>query len=152
MRIHLLLFAVVAPLVQGETVFKCVDTAGKVTFTQQACPEQSNLSDVVSAHNQRPSADGEAAKMAEKPMPSGIVKKPAGNWNDPPQPVPAKEPATQEKQNDRACAGCAKSKPVDFDQQPCVKVVDKLVSRSYLDKNGNRVGSAETVKVVVPCR
>lgn len=150
MRLVVLLAFTFSMPLTAETVFKCVDASGNVTFTQQACPEHSNLYDVVGAHNQRPSAEGESAKMAEKRQPSGTRQQTAGNWNDSAPPAP--EPAPQEKQNSRACAGCEKSKPIDNSQQPCVKVVDKLVNRSYVDKNGNRVGSAESVKVVVPCR
>ncbi|MBW6128688.1 DUF4124 domain-containing protein, partial [Pseudomonas aeruginosa] len=35
--------------VHAATVFKCVGPDGKVTFTQQNCPENQSLDDVVSA-------------------------------------------------------------------------------------------------------
>ncbi|MDO1593782.1 DUF4124 domain-containing protein [Pseudomonas aeruginosa] len=37
--------------VHAATVFKCVGPDGKVTFTQQNCPENQSLDDVVSATN-----------------------------------------------------------------------------------------------------
>lgn len=49
---------------QAATVFKCVDAAGKTTFTQQNCPENHSLEDVVRARNPTISGSGPAARMA----------------------------------------------------------------------------------------
>ncbi|HBP6255347.1 TPA: DUF4124 domain-containing protein [Pseudomonas aeruginosa] len=57
--------------VHAATVFKCVGPDGKVTFTQQNCPENQSLDDVVSATNQRPSGSGASAVMAKPKQPSG---------------------------------------------------------------------------------
>ncbi|WP_367400459.1 DUF4124 domain-containing protein [Pseudomonas sp. MM227] len=47
-----LLCAITATAASGQTVFKCVDAAGKITFTANAnCPSHHALDDVVSARN-----------------------------------------------------------------------------------------------------
>ena len=57
------LAALFCGLVQAATVFKCVDASGKVTFTQnQNCPDQTNQTAVVRAHNPEPT--GEIVQMA----------------------------------------------------------------------------------------
>jgi hypothetical protein len=66
---HKALIALAAVLLssqlQAATVFKCVDAAGKVTFTQnQNCPDSHSLDDVVSAHNPTISGSGPASVMA----------------------------------------------------------------------------------------
>lgn len=48
----------------AATIFRCVDASGKVTFTQQNCPDQHGLDAVVSAYNQPPSGSSEPVKMA----------------------------------------------------------------------------------------
>jgi hypothetical protein len=54
-----------APDAYAQTVFKCVDAAGKVTFTANAnCPSNNALEDVVSAHNPTISRTGEETLMA----------------------------------------------------------------------------------------
>ncbi|MGP0174186.1 DUF4124 domain-containing protein [Pseudomonas sp. NCHU5208] len=53
------------PAAQAATVFKCVDAKGKVTFTQQNCPDNHALDDVVSAHNQTPSGSSAPTRMAQ---------------------------------------------------------------------------------------
>src|SRR5690606_39109119 len=59
------LLAAAMPAAQAATVFKCVHAQGKVTFTQQNCPENHALDDVVSARNQAPSGTSAPTKMAE---------------------------------------------------------------------------------------
>ena len=55
---------------QAETVYKCVDAHGKVTFTQQACPNSGNSAGVeLNVQNSRPSGEGESAVMAQPPQP-----------------------------------------------------------------------------------
>ncbi|MFK1154489.1 DUF4124 domain-containing protein [Pseudomonas aeruginosa] len=54
---------------QAATVFKCVGPDGTVTFTQQNCPANQALDDIVSATNQRPSGTSAPAVMA-KPKPA----------------------------------------------------------------------------------
>lgn len=50
----------------AATIFKCVDEAGKVTFTKNAnCPRNSGLDDVISAHNAAPSGSSAPVQMAE---------------------------------------------------------------------------------------
>lgn len=59
------LLAGAMPAAQAATVFKCVDAKGKVTFTQQNCPDNHALDDVISARNQAPSGSSAPTKMAE---------------------------------------------------------------------------------------
>ncbi len=49
----------------AASVFKCVDAKDKVTFTQQNCPDNHALDDVVSARNQAPSGTSAPSRMAE---------------------------------------------------------------------------------------
>lgn len=65
----------------AATIFKCVDEAGKVTFTKSAnCPRNSGLDDVISAHNAAPSGSSAPVQMATPtaqqyaPRPSGANK------------------------------------------------------------------------------
>ncbi len=55
----------------AATIFKCVDEAGKVTFTKNAnCPRNSGLEDVVRAHNAAPSGSSAPVQMATPAAPS----------------------------------------------------------------------------------
>lgn len=143
----LLAFTVSIPLA-AETVFKCVDESGKVTFTQYACPSHTSPSGSVEANNQQPSAEGETARMAAQRAP-GIRKQSAGNWNDaPPEPARPKiqsEPRVRAWDSDRTA-----SQPQN--QQPCMKTIDMPVRSSRVNADGSRTGTAGTVKVMAPCR
>jgi hypothetical protein len=58
-------FLLLSSACMADTVFKCVDSQGHVTFTARAnCPSDSALDDVVSAHNARPSGAAEGTLMA----------------------------------------------------------------------------------------
>lgn len=62
-------FTLAALLVSSQasaaTIFKCVDGAGKVTFTKNAnCPRNSDLDDIVRAHNAAPSGSSAPIQMA----------------------------------------------------------------------------------------
>ncbi len=50
---------------QAATIFKCVDAKGKPYFTQQNCPDNHSLDDVVSMRNQEPSGSSAPTRMAE---------------------------------------------------------------------------------------
>lgn len=73
--------------VQAETVYKCIDAQGRVTFTQQSCPNGKAPGLQVEVQNPRPSGVGESALMA-----------PAAPMQAPPssaaQPVPPPAPAS----------------------------------------------------------
>jgi len=47
----------------AASVNKCVDAAGKITFTQQACPGGQQPDEVVRAHNPAPSGGTEVVEM-----------------------------------------------------------------------------------------
>lgn len=50
---------------EAATIFKCVDAAGKVTFTKnQNCPRNSGLDDIVRAHNPAPRGSSAPVQMA----------------------------------------------------------------------------------------
>lgn len=59
----------------AATVFKCVDEAGKVTFTQQNCPKAEDFAGAVSAHNPVMSGDGPVVQMApvQRSQTSGLA-------------------------------------------------------------------------------
>jgi len=48
----------------AATVFKCVDDAGKITFTQQNCPNASSYHGAIQAHSPTISGAGPAVEMA----------------------------------------------------------------------------------------
>ena len=73
----------------AATVFKCVDAQGKITFTANAnCPQNAELSDVVSAYNPTISRDGEHNRMAESPRSRSAATQQA-QPNDQPRPASA---------------------------------------------------------------
>lgn len=66
MRIEMAVFAAIALLpaaANAATVFKCVDASGKITFSQQGCPDQP--SSAFTVRNQSISGSGPAAVMAQ---------------------------------------------------------------------------------------
>lgn len=52
---------------QADTIYKCTDAQGKVTFTKQSCPDNSAGAQL-SVENRRPSGSGDAALMAAPPL------------------------------------------------------------------------------------
>jgi len=66
-RLALLLAgALISSHASAATIFKCVDAAGKVTFTKgQNCPDNTDLDDVVRAHNPRISGSSSPVQMAQ---------------------------------------------------------------------------------------
>lgn len=64
MRLLVALLCCVGVQAQAATVFKCVDPSGKITFTQQNCPDNHALSDVIRPRNVAPSGGVEVVNMA----------------------------------------------------------------------------------------
>lgn len=66
-RLALLLAgALISSHASAATIFKCVDAAGKVTFTKgQNCPDNTGLDDVVRAHNPKISGSSAPVQMAQ---------------------------------------------------------------------------------------
>lgn len=62
-----------ASQLQAANVFKCIDAAGKVTFTQYQCDGHASSEEVAAPAAQRPSGDGPAVKIAK---PSTLPAKP----------------------------------------------------------------------------
>lgn len=54
------------------TVFRCVDSSGRVTFTQQNCPESHSLEAAVSAYNPAPSGSSAPTQMAPTQQPAAV--------------------------------------------------------------------------------
>lgn len=64
MRTIILCAALLASTTASATkITKCVDEAGKVTFSQHGCPQSSNA-DVLTVSNPKPSSDGKVVRMA----------------------------------------------------------------------------------------
>ncbi|SDJ97200.1 protein of unknown function [Pseudomonas delhiensis] len=73
---------------QADTIYKCVDAQGKVTFTKQACPNGGNAGVELNVENRRPSGSGEGAVMAQPALQAPPADHaPAGAY-------PAQPPAT----------------------------------------------------------
>jgi hypothetical protein len=131
----------------AASVMKCVDAAGKVTFTQNAnCPSNTGLTDVVSAHNAAPSGSSVPVQMAD---PTKLPPKPQKSEGQS-FTVVGERPAPV------ATVPAVKSEPVPpvvvrSANQPCVRVVEQPYSYSKPGKNGGTVGVAGIRKVVVPC-
>lgn len=74
-----------AATANAQTVFKCVDAAGKITFTANAnCPSQHALDDVVSAYNPTISRGGEETTMAHPKTRPGAAGSYRANATAPP--------------------------------------------------------------------
>lgn len=146
---HKALLALAAMLLssqlQAASVMKCVDAAGKVTFTQnQNCPRDHALDDVVSAHNAAPSGSSAAVQMADPAKPR--QQKSSGQSFvvvGAPPPPQAVEPEI-ESEPVRTAAPRAPA-------QPCIKLVDKMISCSRPGKDGRMRGCAQIIKVPVAC-
>lgn len=144
---HVFIFGALAVFsqAQADTVFKCVDAAGKVTFTQnQNCPRSSALDDVVSAHNAAPSGSSAPVQMAD---PSKLRKqkpkdKSVAVVEDQP-PAPEVEPAPEKEAVASATPRAA--------TQPCTKVQDQRYSYSRRNKDGTTSGVSGVRKIIVPC-
>jgi len=131
--------------VQASPVFKCVDAAGAVTFTQNRnCPQQGAVADIADYRNASPSGSGPAVRMA-KAAPPAVASKRTGQAftvvGAPPivaaAPVPVAPPPVVVHHG--------------RSNQPCIKTVEKMFRSSRIAANGQRVGRAEIRKVLVPC-
>ena len=139
-------FLLLLPIaVYAAPIFKCVDEAGRVTFTQnQNCPRQSNLEGVSDHRNVAPSGSGPAVKMAD---PS--IRQPPSNRQGQAYTVvgeqPAAAPVVVPTPDPQVVVRPAPN------SQPCTKVVNQMVNSTFVGKDGKRVGRSEIRKVVVPC-
>jgi len=139
--LYFVMLLVVPAIASAASVVKCVDAAGKVTFSQHACPSPDHDAAVVSVKNARPSGDGPASRLADPSRPAaarsqGQTYTVVGEREKlPDAPIQAERP--------RAAPAA---------QGPCVKWVDRQINSSRITKDGRRVGTAEIIKVPVPCR
>lgn len=139
-----LVLAALAGHAHAASVFKCVDAAGKVTFTQQSCPDSHALDDVVSARNDKPSGSGAASRMAP-PAPPPTPRSGGQRYT-----VVGEKPAVQ------APIATTEAMPTTSDgvrrsvsRQPQIRYEERLVDCSYTNKKGNRVGCSRMIKVPV---
>jgi hypothetical protein len=134
-----------AGTVSAASISKCVDAAGKVTFTQnQNCPRSHTLADVSSYRNAPPSGSGPAVEMADTTPRPATPKRDGQSFTvvgAPPPVQPVAEPAPDKQVVVRQAPN----------NQPCVKTVDRLVSGSRKNADGTTTGRAQMIKVVVPC-
>lgn len=126
---------------QAASVFKCVDAAGKVTFTQnQNCPRTAEFDAVVNARNATPSGSSSAVRMGD---PARRTTKSGGQSftvvGERPTPAAVQAVPAAEQQTPRAAGRNA--------AQPCIKMVERLV-RCQSATGG---GCAEIIKVPVAC-
>lgn len=136
--------ALLSSQLQAASVMKCVDAAGKVTFTQnQNCPRATELNSVVSARNAAPSGSSARVQMADPKKP-----RPQKSGGQSFVVVGAHPPAPHAPVSDQAAP---RGVALRASNQPCIKTVDQPYSYSRINKKGNRVGGAGIRKVVVPC-
>lgn len=135
-----------ATLADAGQVFKCVDSAGKVTFTQGNCPEKHDFDSVVEAKNVAPSGSGPAVKMATKKQP--VARAAAPTRDGQAYTVVGEQTGTPERlkeKPERSTEPVYRSVP----NQPRIVIEERTISRSVRDKNGNRLVGVEVVKVPV---
>ncbi|WP_324730974.1 hypothetical protein [Pseudomonas paeninsulae] len=144
--IMVLAAAVLASQAHAASVMKCVDAAGKVTFVQNAnCPRGNTLSDMVSAHNAAPSGSSASSRMAAPSKPRAQRSKGQSFVVVGEQPAPvAAAPAPVA---DTAPRGVA-PRP---NNQPCIKIVERIVTSSQKRKDGGFSSRARMVKIPVAC-
>lgn len=130
----------------AASISKCVDAAGKVTFTQNRnCPAGTTASGSVNAYNPTPGS-GEPVKLADPDRyPAPATTRAGQAYTVVGAPV-APPPAPVVPQADPVRPVVAR--PAN---QPCVKVVEQNYSYSRIDKKGQRHGVGGIRKVVVPC-
>jgi len=144
-RLLMLSALAIAASVQASPVFKCVDAAGAVTFTQNRnCPQSGAVAEVSDYRNASPSGSGPAVRMA-KVAPLAVASKRTGQAftvvGAPPiiaaAPAPVAPPPVV-VHHGRA-------------NQPCIKTVEQMYRATSYSKDGRRVGGAGIRKVIVPC-
>ncbi len=146
MRILVAVLVSFASVAHAGQVFKCVDASGKVTFTQSNCPDKHDFDSVVQAKNVAPSGSGPAVKMAATQKPVIRANAPARDGQA--YTVVGEQTGTPERlkeKPERSTEPVYRSVPT----QRQVVIEERMIVSSGRDKNGNRVGKAEIVKVPV---
>jgi hypothetical protein len=87
---------ILSSLAQADTILKCVDDRGEITFTQGRCPNGQSLDERMTIDNPRPSGSGPAIRLA-----------------DPTPPVKEAPPINQQEQAPRPDT---RSAPDDYDE------------------------------------
>jgi hypothetical protein len=137
----LLLFPIA---VYAAPIFKCVDAAGKVTFTQnQNCLRSSNLEGVSDHRNVAPSGSGPAVKMADPSRPPAVNRQGQAYTvvGEPPAVAPHVAPTPDPQVVVRPAPN----------NQPCVKIVNQTINSTIIGKDGKRRSRSEIRKIAVPC-
>lgn len=130
---------------QAASISKCVDAAGKVTFTQNRnCPAGTAANGSVTAHNATPSS-GEPVRLADPSRYPPPVRERSGQaYTVVGAPVAAPAPVAPP-------ADPVRTVFVRPANQPCIKTVEQRFRRSGVNKKGQRYGGSEIRKVIVPC-
>lgn len=133
-------------LAEAGQVFKCVDAAGKVTFTQGNCPEKNSFDSVVEAKNVAPSGSGPAVSMAvdnqertspQKKQKDGQAYTVVGER--------VETPDRLKEEPQKTTAPVYRSVP----PQQRIVMEERMVVTHGRDKNGNRTAKVEVIKVPV---
>lgn len=140
-----ILIALLSAHAEAASISKCVDSQGRVTFTQNAnCPGGSVSDGAVRAYNPSISGSSAPVQMADpnRPRAASLQAKELTIVGQPqPRTLPI-ESAAEREAPVRRSVGPA---------QPCIKMVEKLVSCSRPSKKGGIVGCAQRIKVPVAC-
>lgn len=127
---------------QAATVFKCKDSAGHITFVQDACPD-AGVGEAISVQNARPSGTGADVRLAP-PMPKYVAPR-AARYVAPP---PVEEPVEVAEERDTTTPSRGGTVP----RKPRVVMVDQRYSHSKKMPDGSTRGTAGIRKVPVLAR
>jgi len=140
-----ILIALLSVQASAASISKCVDSQGRVTFTQNAnCPGGSVADGAVRAHNPTISGSSAPVQMADpnRPRAASPQAKELTVVGQPQQrTLPIESPAQRETTVRRSAAPA----------QPCIKMVERRINSSTVMKNGSRRGRSEIIKVPVAC-
>lgn len=129
----------------SASIFKCVDAAGKITFTQnQNCPSSNKLEGISDHSNVAPSGSGPAVKMADTTAQPRPGKSQGQSYTvvGAPEPIESVAPPVADKE--------VAVRPTPSNQ-PCIKIVEKMVSSRRVNADGTTIGRSQIVKVPVAC-
>ena len=144
MRILITLLCVLgAGYGHAATVTRCVDAAGKVTFSQHGCPSAAVETGVVNAENLPPRGSGPAATITHDIPLKGLGGLRVSGTAEP-EPAAAPAPAEPRQENTPYRRGAQAP-------QNCVRWVDQRVDCSRTLPDGTRRGCSQTIKVARPC-
>lgn len=123
---------------QAATVFKCVDSNGKVTFvTNQNCPANHDMAGAVESKNAAPGGDTPTQMAA--PIDRSADKRDGQSYSV--VGIKSEPPAAPEKKEVKSAYEMPNPRPVNSGGA-CVKFVERLARTNH---------GTQYVKVAVPC-